>query len=119
MKNLQGVLVMAAGLTACFLQTACRNAPIVNKESPYINDIGLGQSFRIVLPEDHRTGYTWQLTNAGGQAYVQQTSSVWHGNEKGIEFNFSALASGQTTLTFVSRKYIDTSEVKSFIVKIQ
>lgn len=92
--------------------------PKLKKEAPAVNEIGSNSKFTIVLPEDHSTGYTWQLTQNYDATVVNQINEVWHGNAKGIYFNLESLAAGQTTLTFISRKYKDTADIKHFIVKI-
>src|SRR5688500_12149946 len=89
----------------------------VKMELPAINEVPAYTKFQIILPEDHTTGYMWQLKHDYDDRVIAPINEVWHGNEKGIYFNLKALASGQTTLTFVSRRYTDTSDIKRFIVK--
>lgn len=86
--------------------------------APEINEVKKDTKFRINLPEDHTTGYTWILNQNFDTAVLDNISTVWHGNEAGVDFNFKALSAGQTTLTLVNRKFDDTSDVKHFIVKI-
>jgi predicted secreted protein len=100
-----------------FLCVTC-SLPQLNKEAPEINTIAQNTKFLIVLPENHTTGYLWQLKQDYDPSLISQINEVWHGNEKGIYFNLKSLAPGQTTLTFVSRKYTDTADIKHFIVKI-
>ena len=95
---------------------ACTN-PQIRNESPLINEVKSGTHFMVNLPEDHNTGFTWQLNDNYDNKILQNENAVWHGNRKGIYFNFKALSVGQTTLTFINRKYTDTLDVKSFIVK--
>lgn len=90
----------------------------LNKELPAINEVTPDTKFRIILPENHTSGYIWQLNQDYDQKVIERINEVWHGNDKGIYFNLRSLAAGQTTLTFVSRKYTDTSDIKHFIVKI-
>lgn len=90
----------------------------VKNEAPEKNEVKKGSKFKISLPEDHTTGYTWQLSQDFNQKLVYNTNAVWHGNKKGIYFNFEALQTGETVLKFVNRKYTDTANVKSFIIKI-
>jgi len=106
------VLIIGFGLTAC-------GFPELKKESPEINELAKNTKFRIVLPENHTKGYIWQLKDDYNHSVIAQINEVWHGNEKGIYFNLNSLASGQTTLTFISRKYQDTADIKHFIVKIE
>lgn len=103
-----GVAILMAGCTL----------PRLDKEAPAANEIGAGKKFRINLPENHSTGYLWQLDRNFDNSIIEELNAVWHGNEKGIDFNFKSLKIGETTLTFVLRKHTDTSNVKSFIVKI-
>jgi predicted secreted protein len=110
--------------TACYLlfpvlllMAGC-GFPRLNKEAPEINEVSPDTKFTIVLPEDHTTGYTWQLRQDYDKSVVSQVNEVWHGNAKGIYFNLHALSAGQTTLSFVSRKYTDTADTRHFIVKI-
>jgi hypothetical protein len=105
------------GAAVMLLLCSC-NQLQVKKSFPEINDVPADSKFQIILPEDHRTGYLWQLSEGYDPSVVERINEVWHGNEKGIYFNLKAAAAGQTTLTFVSRKYRDTANIKLFIVKI-
>ncbi len=105
---LVGLLILMSGCTL----------PQLNKEAPEINTVEKNKKFRINLPENHSTGYLWQLSAGFDKTVAEDLNAVWHGNEKGIDFNFKSGESGETTLTFVLRKHTDTSNVKSFIVKI-
>jgi predicted secreted protein len=107
-------------LTVCFaifLFCSCR-LPEIKEQSPAINSLKTEQKFRVNLPEDHRTGYTWQMTDDYDKNHIERLNEVWHGNEKGVDFNLKTLTTGQTTLTFVMRKFTDTSEIRHYIVKI-
>ena len=90
----------------------------VDKPSPEVNLVEIGKKFYINLPENHTTGYVWQLSNSYDDNKLTYLSAVFHGNEKGVDFNFSALNKGKTTLTFALVKYQDTTEVKQFIIDI-
>lgn len=100
-----------------FVLNGC-TLPQLDKETPSVNEVGIHTKFRINLPENHTTGYLWQLNQNFDKALLEEMNAVWHGNEKGIDFNFKSLKVGETTLTFVLRKHTDTSNVKSFVVKI-
>ncbi len=91
----------------------------LNKPSPEVNLVEIGKKFYINLPEDHTTGYVWQLSNSYDDNTLTYLSAVFHGNEKGINFNFEGLEKGKTTLNFTLIKYHDTSDVKSFIVEVK
>lgn len=106
-----------AGLALLFL-SAC-SLPQIQKESPEINVVHRNTRFRITLPENHSTGALWKLDPLFDHTIVEDQNAVWHGNEKGIDFNFKTVNCGQTTLTLVLRKYRDTLIVKRFIVKIR
>jgi predicted secreted protein len=90
----------------------------VKKTFPDINQVLVNEKFRINLPENHNDGYTWNLRDDYDKKILTNSNTVWHGNTKGLDFNFQALAAGQTTLTFVKRKYTDTADFKQFIVQI-
>ncbi len=90
----------------------------IKDESPTINSVEIGTKFKINLPEDHSNGYLWQLSENYNKSLLKNCGAVWHGLEKGIDFNLQALSVGQTTLTFVQWKYNDTVSNKSFIVNI-
>lgn len=111
------VFYLFLGLTICL--SSCNQIQTVNLEAPKINLVQKSKSFKIILKEDHSKGETWHLKNDYNQQLVAYNSSVWHGYEKGIYFNFNALALGQTTLTFVLRHYTDTLDINTYIVKIQ
>ena len=113
MKNKISIVIALISLLTC----SCRYRQ-VKDESPSVNTVKPGEKFRINLPENHTTGYTWQLSQDYDNTVLTQMNEVWHGNEKGVDFNLLGGAAGQTTLTFVNRKYTDTSDVKHFIVKI-
>lgn len=89
----------------------------INVEAPSINEIKINEKFKINLPENHTDGYTWQQTNLQLNC-LNSKGEVWHGNEKGIDFNYHALQVGVDTLFFVKRKYDDTLMTKKFIIKV-
>ena len=90
----------------------------IKKEAPSVNEVTVDNDFTINLPENHNDGYTWQMSDNDGGDLIELKTTVWHVNEKGIYFNFKALRQGQLQLRFIKRKYVDTSSVKCFIVKI-
>lgn len=104
--------------TGLFLFLISCKLPQAKKEAPQINEINKETIFRINLLENHNSGYIWQLERNFNNAVVGELMAVWHGNEKGIDFNFKPLSTGQTTLNFVLTKYNDTLDRKGFIVKI-
>ncbi len=101
-------------LVLCF--SACRYTEI-DQAFPKKNEVKLGKKFRINLPENHNEYENWMLKESDFKA-ITFLSPVWHGNEKGIDFNFSAKAKGIDTLYFVLRKYSDTIDSKKVIVNV-
>lgn len=90
-----------------------------NKEAPLENSIQVGEKFRISLPENHTTGYMWQINSNYDDKILDYYGSVFRGNEKGVDFNFRTLDKGKATLNFALIKYRDTSAVKQFIINVQ
>ncbi|MBA3665702.1 MAG: hypothetical protein H0W61_16075 [Bacteroidetes bacterium] len=91
----------------------------IKNEGSEVNIVQLKKKYRINLPEDHTKGYIWQLSDDYNRKIIDHINTVWHGNTKGVDFNFNTLSSGSTTLTFVLRKYNDTTSIKHFPVQIQ
>lgn len=89
----------------------------IQKEAPEINEVKLNNKFKVNLPENHQDGYTWsQITKKLN--YIEELNQVWHGNEKGIDFNYKSKALGTDTLHFIKRKHTDTLSTKTIIVKV-
>ncbi|MDX2174676.1 MAG: hypothetical protein SFY56_16345 [Bacteroidota bacterium] len=105
-------------LSLYLLLNSCSYKQIKN-EAPAINNVKVNEKFRINLPEDHRTGSSWQLNNDYNKSLLKNLNVVWHGNEKGIDFNFQALSVGEVTLSLIKRKYVDTIDYKTFIVSVK
>ena len=111
MKSIFSTIICLPFLISCSYQQA-------NNVAPLENIFKSGEKFRITLPENHTTGYMWLMNNVYDEKVLDYYGSVFHGNEKGVDFNFSALNKGKTTLTFALVKYQDTTEVKQFIIDI-
>lgn len=79
--------------------------------------VKLNEKFRINLPEDHRTGYTWQL-NEHDKEMLDHFNTVWEGNDNGVYFYFIAVKPGLTKLNFTSRKFTEINLIKEITVKI-
>jgi predicted secreted protein len=101
-----------------FILISCSYQQIVN-EAPTENEIKSGEKFRITLQENHTTGYMWQINNSYNNKILDYYGSVFRGNEKGVDFNFTALKKGKTTVNFALIKYHDTTDVKQFIIDVQ
>jgi len=106
------LISLAALLASCSYQQ-------LGKEAPEANSIAKGEKFRINLPEEHSSGYLWLLSNSYDTKVLGYEKSVWHGPEKGVDFNFEASATGKTELVFYSIKYRDTAAVKHFIIDVR
>ena len=91
----------------------------IDKTAPQENSISKGEKFRITLPENHSTGYMWQINNSFDSKILDYYGSVFRGNEKGVDFNFTALEKGKATVNFALIKYHDTTEVKQFIIDVK
>ena len=90
-----------------------------DKVAPLENVINKGEKFRITLPENHSTGYMWQINNTFNDKVLDYYGSVFRGNEKGVDFNFTALEKGKASVNFALIKYNDTTEVKEFIIDVK
>ncbi len=104
--------VCALLLISCSYQQADKVAPLENV-------INKGEKFRITLPENHSTGYMWQINNTFNDKVLDYYGSVFRGNEKGVDFNFTALEKGKASVNFALIKYNDTTEVKEFIIDVK
>lgn len=102
-----------------FLGTSCSNSKTINLESPQENELKPGEKFTIELPENHTTGYLWQLEKSYNSEQVDYMNSVWHGNDKGVYFNFKTSEKGKTELHFSLIKYKDTLDTKTFIIDVK
>lgn len=90
-----------------------------DKVAPLENTIAVGEKFRITLPENHTTGYMWQINNTFENKILDYYGSVFRGNEKGVDFNFTTLKKGKATLNFALIKYHDTTDIKQFIIDVK
>jgi len=61
----------------------------------------------------------WQINNTFNDKVLDYYGSVFRGNEKGVDFNFTALEKGKTSVNFALIKYNDTTEVKEFIIDVK
>ncbi len=112
MKKMIVASVCSLLLISCSYQQADKVAPLENV-------INKGEKFRITLPENHNTGYMWQINNTFNDKVLDYYGSVFRGNEKGVDFNFTALEKGKASVNFALIKYNDTTEVKQFIIDVK
>ena len=112
MKKMIVLIASSLFIVACSYQQA-------NKVAPLENSINKGEKFRITLPENHTTGAMWQINNTFNDKVLDYYGSVFRGNEKGVDFNFTALESGKATVNFALIKYRDTLELKQFIIDVK
>ena len=103
----------------CFLCLISCSYKQADKVAPLENAVTKGEKFRISLPENHTTGYMWQINNTFDDKVLDYYGSVFRGNEKGVDFNFTAIKKGKVTLNFALIKYQDTTEVKQFIIDVK
>jgi predicted secreted protein len=108
--------IISAVCTLLFFSCSYRQ---IDKAAPQENTISKGEKFRITLPENHTTGYMWQINNSFDAKILDYYGSVFKGNEKGVDFNFTALEKGKATVDFALIKYHDTTEVKQFIIDVK
>lgn len=87
--------------------------------APAVNEFVKGEKFRINLPEIHSDGYLWHIQQNKKLNAIEHVNSVWHGEKKGVDFNFKALNSGTDTLNFAFIKYRDTLKTVCFIIKVK
>ncbi len=111
------IIKIATLFLLLFVLSNCSLNQIKN-EAPLVNAIKLSKKFKINLPEEYKSGYIWQLNDNYNKTILTNINTVWLGDKKGIDFNFEALSVGEVTLTLIKRKYVDTIENKTFIVKI-
>lgn len=105
------VLFLLFVLQACSYQT-------IEQESPNVNDIKAGEKFTIILPENHSENFIWKLNEQHNTSVIEYVNAVWHGNEKGIYYNFKALKTGSDTLRLTQLKLKDTTRTAVYIVKV-
>lgn len=105
------LLFLLFTLQACSYQT-------VEKEFPAVNEIKSGEKFTIILPENHTKNYIWKISDNRNKSLIDYLGAVWHGNEKGVYYNFKALNSGTDTLHFTQLQMQDTTKTASYIVKV-
>ncbi len=113
MRNLYFLLLISP------LVFSCNKSESVSKAAPAVNILPVNTKFNINLPENHTNGYLWQLNNTYDINSVDYINSVWHGNEKGVVFNFESREKGKTELEFNLIKYKDTLETKVFVIEVK
>ena len=97
------------------LQSCSPNA--IDKQAPAVNEIKSGEIFTIILPENHTEQAYWR-TKETSKKLVEELNAVWHGNEKGVYFNYMANKTGTDTIRFAKLKQTDTLEKRAYIVKV-
>ena len=104
------VLFLLFVLQACSYHT-------IEQESPPINEIKAGEKFTIILPENHSEHFIWKLSEQRNSTVIEYVNAVWHGNDKGIYYNFKAVKTGTDTCHFTQLKLKDTTRLAEYIVK--
>lgn len=106
-----------------FILGSCTPNPI-DKEAPAINELKSGEKFTIILPENHEQGFLWKLRGDPDKSIIDNMGAVWHGNDKGIYFRFTALKNGIDTLRFTQfktdavTKERDSVKTAIYIIKV-
>lgn len=103
-------------LSVCSL-LACRYQP-ASKPFPETNVFKVGDKLRVNLPENHTNSENWLLTGSTPQS-ITLLNAVWHGNQKGIDFNYEAKTAGVDTLRFILRRVNDTIATHQVIIRVQ
>ncbi len=112
MQNYFLILLTALGVSCSRSREVVQVAPAANTLTPHAK-------FHISLPENHSNGYLWQLRKTFDNHTTEYINSVWHGNEKGVAFNFESGEPGNTRLEFDLIKYKDTLESRVFIIDVK
>lgn len=115
----ESVLLIALSLSLILIFFQNCSYQEVKNPSPTINTIKQGEKFMIVLPEDHSQNMMWKIDDKHNKKCIDYINSVFHGNEKGVYYNFEALQKGQDTLNFALYNYNDVKKYASYIVKVE
>lgn len=108
---------LAYFFVASLMVTGCRYKELDGPE-PIVNLVQHNERFSVNLPESHTKKEMWTVRAGYDTAIVKRLNEVWHGDEKGVDFNFRAVKTGTTKLTFIKRVYQDTVETVNYLVKI-
>lgn len=103
--------------TLLFILQAC-TPNTINSEAPGVNEVKTGEKFTIILPENHQENYIWKLSEHRNKSVIDYFSAVWHGNEKGVYYNFVAVKPGMDTLHFTQFKMQDTVKNSTYIIHV-
>lgn len=106
-------------VTSFVLFCSCNDYRTINLPQPQTNEVAMNENFRIILPEDHTKGHVWQLSKNFENNITEYVNSVWHGNEKGVYFNFKGMSAGKTELRFDLIKYRDTLDTKTYLIEVK
>lgn len=100
-----------------FILQAC-SYRVIDKEAPEINKVKKGEKFTIILPENHAENFIWRLKVKENSQVLKSINAVWHGNEKGIYYNFEALNKGSDSLLFTQMKMQETTGTAVFYFQV-
>ncbi len=107
-------------LPTIFLLLSSCSQKKVDKSFPQVNTFKMGEKFIVNLPENHSDGEAWKFDEDHHNANILETgNAIWHGNEKGIYFNFTALKPGMDTLSFALNTYNKSSKFSRFVVEVK
>jgi predicted secreted protein len=112
MKNIAFIILISSCIASC------DNTRTINTQTPQPLNIQLNEKIRINLPEDHTTGYTWQLNDSYDKTIIDHYNSVWEGNKNGVMIYLRGTKKGTTVLNFTSRKYDDVNSIQEFTINV-
>lgn len=111
-------LIIRGGIATLFLFFIACSYNTIDKVAPAVNEVKKGDKFTIILPENHTENYFWKLKDDHDKTILDYMGSVWHGNEKGVYYNFSAKRSGVDTLKLTQYKMQDSIKSVVYIVRV-
>ena len=100
-----------------FILQSC-SYPVLDKEAPAINEIKKGEKFTIILPENHSENFIWRLKEQSHSKIIKHINAVWHGNEKGVYYNFESLNQGTDTLFFTQMKMKEATGTAVYYIRV-
>jgi predicted secreted protein len=111
-------IILKGGIAILFLFFVSCSYHTIDKVAPAVNEVKKGEKFTIILPENHVENFYWKLKDEHDQTILDYMGSVWHGNEKGVYYNFSAKRSGIDTLKLTQYKMQDSVKSAIYIVRV-
>ena len=110
-------IISKGGTVILFLFFISCSYNTIYKIAPEVNEIKKGERFTIILPENHAENFYWKLKDHD-ETVLDYMGGVWHGNEKGIYFNFASKRPGTDSLKFTQYKMQDSVKSVVYIVRV-